>query len=311
MTLLGPMAAAPSSRFERLAGDVAVSFEVFPPKCDTTAARLWDALGVLEPLAPKFVSVTYGAGGSTRDRTLDTVTRLARDTGLTAAGHLTCVDASREAVDEVARNYWDRGVRHIVAIRGDPGEPGQAFVPHPDGYASAAHLVAGLRSLRPFEISVACYPESHPEARNRAADIDNLWRKIDAGATRAISQFFFSSECFLRFRDQAAALGLAAEIVPGILPIANVAQTRRFAGQCGASIPPWIDRLFDRLDDQPDARNLVAATVAAELCAELYAGGVRHFHFYTLNRAELTYAICHLLGLKADHHHHQRRSHAA
>ena len=189
-------------------------------------------------------------------------------------------------------------MRHIVALRGDPPEQGKAFQPRPDGYANAAELVAGLKQVAPFEISVAAYPECHPESRNKAADLDNLWRKIDAGADRAITQFFFSPDCFFRFRDQAAAMGIEAEIVPGILPVSNVAQTRKFAAQCGAAIPAWMDKLFEGLDNLPAARQLVAATVAAELCGQLYAGGVRHFHFYTLNRAELAYAICHLLGLR-------------
>jgi methylenetetrahydrofolate reductase (NADPH) len=284
--------------FENVAGDIDVSFEFFPPKTEKMEATLWEAVQTLAPLAPRFVSVTYGAGGSTRARTHATVERIARETPLAAAAHLTCVEASRDQIDEVAREYWDAGIRHIVALRGDPPEQGRKFEPHADGYASAVDLVRGLKRIAPFEISVAAYPECHPDSPNRAADLDNLWRKIDAGADRAITQFFFSPECFFRFRDQAAAMGIDAEIVPGILPVSNVAQTRKFAAMCGAAIPNWMDRLFEGLDDLPAARQLVAATVAAELCGQLYAGGVRHFHFYTLNRAELAYAICHLLGLR-------------
>ncbi|MBX3561264.1 MAG: methylenetetrahydrofolate reductase [Sphingomonas sp.] len=284
--------------FADAAGDIAVSFEFFPPKTEKMEATLWDSIQTLAPLGPRFVSVTYGAGGSTRERTHATVARIVRETALTPAAHLTCVDATREEIDEVARAYWEAGVRHIVALRGDPPEPGAAFVSPADGYANAAELVAGLKRIAPFDISIAAYPECHPDSPTRAADLDNLKRKIDAGADRAITQFFFSPECFLRFRDEAAAAGIDAEIVPGILPVSNVAQTRKFAGMCGAAIPLWMDRLFEGLDDLPDARKLVAATVAAELCAQLYAGGVRNFHFYTLNRAELTYAICHLLGLR-------------
>ena len=291
-------ARAPRPLFEDAAGDIAVSFEFFPPRTEKMEATLWDSIQTLAPLGPRFVSVTYGAGGSTRERTHATVERIARETELTAAAHLTCVAATREEIDEVARAYWQAGVRHIVALRGDPPEPGARFESPAGGYADAADLVAGLKRVAPFEISVAAYPECHPDSITRAADLDNLKRKIDAGADRAISQFFFTPECFLRFRDDAAAAGIDAEIVPGILPVSNVAQTRKFAGQCGAAIPLWMDRLFEGLDDLPDARKLIAATVAAEMCARLYGEGVRHFHFYTLNRAELAYAICHLLGMR-------------
>jgi methylenetetrahydrofolate reductase (NADPH) len=260
---------------------------------------LWSSIETLAPLRPQFVSVTYGAGGSTRERTHATVERIVRETELPAAAHLTCVNASRDEIDAIARSYWDVGVRHIVALRGDPPEEGASYRPHPQGYADAAALVAGLKQVAPFEISVACYPEVHPQASCAAGDLDNLKRKVDAGADRAISQFFFSPDAFLRFRDRVAAAGLDVELVPGILPVSNVAQTRKFAGQCGAGIPEWMDAMFEGLDDHPTARQLIAATVAAELCGQLYAGGVRHFHFYTLNRAELAYAICHLLGVRA------------
>ena len=285
--------------FADLSGDIGVSFEFFPPKSDKMEAQLWEAIQTLAPLGPRFVSVTYGAGGSTRERTHATVARIQRETPLAAAAHLTCVEASRAEIDQVAEEYWAAGVRHIVALRGDPPVMGTPFRPHPDGYANAAELVDGLKRLHPFEISVAAYPELHPDSGTEQVDLDNLKRKIDAGATRAISQFFFSPDCFFRFRDAAAAAGISAEIVPGILPVSNVAQTRKFAGLCGAEIPGWMDRLFEGLDEMPAARQLIAATVAAEMCRKLYAGGVRDFHFYTLNRSELAYAICHLLGLRS------------
>jgi methylenetetrahydrofolate reductase (NADPH) len=294
--------------FEDVPGDIAVSFEFFPPRTPKMEETLWESVKMLEPLGPRFVSVTYGAGGSTRERTHATVARIQRETSLQAAAHLTCVEASKSEIDDIARAYWDAGVRHIVALRGDPPEQGKAFAPHPDGYANAAALVDGLKKVAPFEISVACYPECHPQAASAPADLDNLKRKIDAGADRAISQFFFSAECFFRFRDAVAAAGIGAEITPGILPVSNVAQTRKFAAMCGASIPPWLDRLYEGLDDLPAARQLVAATLAAELCGELYAGGVRTFHFYTLNRAELAYAICHLLGLRPGSDRNDRRN---
>ncbi|HEX8669173.1 MAG TPA: methylenetetrahydrofolate reductase [Allosphingosinicella sp.] len=284
--------------FEDVAGDIDVSFEFFPPKTEKMEETLWESVKTLEPLAPRFVSVTYGAGGSTRERTHNTVVRIAAETSLPPAAHLTCVQATRDEIDDVARAYWEAGIRHIVALRGDPPELGKSFEPHPQGYANAAELVEGLKRVAPFEISVAAYPEAHPDSPTKQADLDNLKRKIDAGADRAITQFFFSPECFFRFRDDAAAAGIDAEIVPGILPVSNVAQTRKFAASCGATIPRWMDNLFEGLDNLPAARQLVAATVAAELCGQLYAGGVRHFHFYTLNRAELAYAICHLLGLR-------------
>jgi methylenetetrahydrofolate reductase (NADPH) len=285
--------------FAEARGDIEVSFEFFPPKSEAMAETLWSSIQTLAPLGPRFVSVTYGAGGSTRERTHATVERILTETPLTPAAHLTCVGATRDEIDSIARDYWQLGVRHIVALRGDSPEPGTKYRPHPDGYRDATELVAGLKAVAPFDISVAAYPETHPDSSTRAFDLDNLKRKVDAGASRAITQFFFSPDCFFRFRDEAAAAGIAAEIVPGILPVSNVAQTRRFAEMCGASIPGWLNGLFEGLDDLPAARQLIAATVAAELCGQLYAGGVRHFHFYTLNRAELSYAICHLLGARA------------
>lgn len=281
-----------------LAGDLEVSFEFFPPKTERMEEQLWSSVQTLSPFAPRFVSVTYGAGGSTRERTHNTVARIAKETTIPAAAHLTCVEASKAEIAEVAHAYWEAGVRHIVALRGDPPTAGAIFAPHPDGYASAAELVEGLRTLHPFEISVSAYPETHPEAASTASDIDNLKRKLDAGASRAITQFFFEPETFFRFRDQAAAAGVKAEIVPGIMPVTNFASINRMSGMTGTAVPPWLGRLFEGLDDHPAARQLVAATTSAELCRRLYAGGVRHFHFYTLNRAELSYAICHLLGLR-------------
>jgi methylenetetrahydrofolate reductase (NADPH) len=284
--------------FAEARGDIQVSFEFFPPKTEKMEETLWESIKTLEPLHPRFVSVTYGAGGSTRERTHATVERILKETALTPAAHLTCVAASREEVDDVARAYWNAGVRHIVALRGDPTEAGAKYEPHPGGYRDAVELVAGLKQVAPFDISVAAYPEVHPDSSTRAFDLENLKRKVDAGANRAITQFFFSADCFFRFRDDAAAAGIDVEIVPGILPVSNVAQTRRFADLCGATIPAWLNDLFEGLDDLPAARQLIAATVAAELCGQLYAGGVRNFHFYTLNRAELSYAICHLLGVR-------------
>jgi len=285
--------------FADLAGDAAISFEFFPPKTEKMEESLWAAIETLVPLKPRFVSVTYGAGGSTRERTHATVERIARETSVPAAAHLTCVGATRAEIDEIAKEYWAAGVRHIVALRGDMPTLGDKFVPHPEGYQNAADLVAGLQKIAPFEISVAAYPEQHPDSASVEADLDNLKRKLNAGATRAITQFFFSAEAFFRFKDKALSAGIDAEIVPGILPVSNVAQARKFAAACGASIPAWMDRLFEGLDDHPAARQLVAATIAAEMSRRLYAGGVRHFHFYTLNRAELAFAICHMLGHRA------------
>jgi len=285
--------------FAEARGDIEVSFEFFPPKTEKMAETLWESIQTLAPLHPRFVSVTYGAGGSTRERTHATVERILNETELTPAAHLTCVGATREEVDEVARSYWNAGVRHIVALRGDPPEPGAKYQPHPGGYRDAIDLVAGLKRVAPFEISVAAYPEVHPDSSSRAFDIENLKRKIDAGADRAITQFFFSADRFLRFQDEVAAAGLDVELVPGVMPVTNFAGIVRMAGNCGTEVPAWLGHLFEGLDALPAARQLIAATVAAELCGQLYAGGVRHFHFYTLNRAELSYAICHLLGVRA------------
>ncbi len=283
--------------FAGLPGDIAVSFEFFPPKTEKMEEQLWNAVTELAPLGPRFVSVTYGAGGSTRERTHATVARIIRETDLVPAAHLTCVSASKAEIAEVAGQYWEAGVRHIVALRGDPPQAAGNFVPHPDGYANAAELVAGLRALHDFEISVAAYPEVHPEAVSAESDLDNLKRKIDAGATQAITQFFFETEVYFRFLDKALAAGISAPILPGIMPVTNFAAIRRMSAN--TSIPRWMEQLFEGLDERPGARDLVAATVAAEFCRRLYAGGVRDLHFYTLNRAEQSYAICQLLGLRA------------
>jgi methylenetetrahydrofolate reductase (NADPH) len=285
--------------FADLPGDIRLSFEFFPPKTDAMAATLWDSIQTLEPLQPRFVSVTYGAGGSTRERTHAWVSRIVQETSLTPAAHLTCVAATREDVDEVARGYWDAGVRHIVAIRGDPPTGiGTKFEPHPGGYTSGEDLVRGLKKIADFDISVGAYPESHPDSPSRFADVENLKRKIEAGANRAITQFFFDPDMYLRYLDLVQAADLNVEIVPGILPVSNFAQAAKMAKATGASVPAWLERMFEGLDDRPAMRQLVAASVAAELCARLYQRGVREFHFYTLNRAELAYAISHLLGVR-------------
>ena len=275
-----------------------VSFEFFPPKTAEMEETLWKSITRLAPLAPRFVSVTYGAGGSTRERTHNTVRRILQETSLVPAAHLTCVAATREQIDEVADDYWKVGVRHIVALRGDiPG--GEApYFPTPGGYAYAIELVEGLRKRRDFEVSVAAYPETHPEAKSPQDDLDNLKRKIDAGATRAITQFFFDNWTFLRFVDRARKAGITVPIVPGIMPVTNFTQMVKFAKITGATIPPSFARMFDGLDQDVETRKLVAATVAAEQCQQLAQAGVTEFHFYTLNRADLAYAICHVLGLR-------------
>ena len=288
-----------SSRLTRAPFDlneVALSFEFFPPKTTTLEEKLWSEIRRLEPLGPDFVSVTYGAGGSTQDRTHRIVSDIRARTGLEPAAHLTCVGATRAEIDAVAERYWEAGVRHIVALRGDPQDGSGRYAPTPGGYPYAADLVAGLKRIADFEISVAAYPEIHPDAVSADADLDNLKRKLDAGATRAITQFFFDPDCFLRFLERARAAGITAPIVPGILPITNFSRTVRFAAQCGATIPPWLAVLFENLQDDPDTHELVAAVAAAEQCRHLRAEGVRAFHFYTLNRADLTLAICRMLS---------------
>jgi methylenetetrahydrofolate reductase (NADPH) len=277
---------------------VQVSFEFFPPADEAMERTLWASIERLAPLAPRFVSVTYGADGSTRDRTHRVVARVLRETRLTAAPHLTCVGAGRGEILDVARRYRELGIRHIVALRGDPPGGGR-YVPRADGFAHAADLVAGLRGVADFEISVAAFPETHPEAASREADLDNLQRKLDAGAARAITQFFFDTDLYLRFRDECAARGIRAPIVPGILPITRFPQLLRFAARCGATVPGWLVERFEGLEDDPQTRQMIAASVAIEQVARLRREGVDEFHFYTLNRAELTYAICHALGIRA------------
>ena len=278
--------------------DLKVSFEFFPPKTEKMADTLWTSIQRLEPLQPRFVSVTYGAGGSTRERTHATVVRILKETSLTPAAHLTCVNAAKDEVDAVAREYWEAGVRHIVALRGDPADGEESYQPHPNGYAYAADLVAGLKKIADFDISVAAYPESHPQAESAESDIDNLKRKLYAGADRAITQYFFGVEPFLRFMDRVRDAGIEAPVVPGILPVQNFAQVVKFSEMSGTTVPGWMAELFEGLDDDPDSRRLVAATVAAEQCRQLHAQGITDFHFYTLNRADLTYAIAHILGLR-------------
>ena len=277
---------------------VQVSFEFFPPHSEQMQETLWKSIKRLQPLAPSFVSVTYGADGSTRERTHDVVERIVNETDLTVAPHLTCVDASRGEIDDIAREYWSMGIRHLVALRGDPPAGSGEYQPTPGGYAYAVDLVAGLRKVADFEISVAAYPEVHPEAPSAEFDLDNLKRKLDAGASRAITQFFFDTELFLRFRDHCATAGIDSLIVPGILPITRFAQMTKFAAHCGASVPEWLRDRFEGLDDDTETRNLIAANVAIEQVQRLQAEGVDEFHFYTLNRSELTVAICHALGIR-------------
>ncbi|KAB2917942.1 MAG: methylenetetrahydrofolate reductase [NAD(P)H] [Hyphomicrobiaceae bacterium] len=282
-------------------GDINVSFEFFPPKTDRMEEALWTSIRRLEPLRPRFVSVTYGAGGSTRERTHATVARLARETKLVPAAHLTCVQATKAEVDEVARDYRAAGVHHVVALRGDPpAGVGTPYSPHLGGYANAAELVAGLKRIGDFDVSVAGYPEKHPDSPTVADDLDNLKAKVDAGASRVITQFFFDNAHYVRFLEQARARGIWVPIIPGIVPIHNFKQVAGFAARCGATIPSWLARRFDGLDADPQTTHLVAAAMAAEQVMDLVDQGIRQFHFYTLNRADLVYAICHLLGLRAE-----------
>ncbi len=276
-----------------------VSFEFFPPSTEAMEATLWQSIERLADLEPRFVSVTYGADGSTRGRTHAAVARIIDETQLTPAPHLTCIDASRGEIDDIARQYWDMGVRHLVALRGDAPKDAGSYVPHPDGYAYASDLVAGLRDVAEFDISVAAYPEIHPEAQSAAFDLDNLKRKLDAGASRAITQFFFDADTFLSFRERCAKAGIESAIVPGILPITRFPQLERFAAMCGASVPDWLRHRFDGLEDDAETRQMIAASVAIEQVRILESEGIEDFHFYTLNRSELTYAICHALGVRA------------
>ena len=281
-------------------GEIDVSFEFFPPKNEKMEESLWAAIRRLEPLGPEFVSVTYGAGGTTRERTHNTVSRIVRETTLAPAAHLTCVGASREEIDDVVRGYWSAGVRHIVALRGDPpAGVGSKYVPHPGGYANTTDLIAGIKKIGAFDVSVGGYPEMHPESPSMKGDIDHLKAKVDAGANRIITQFFFDNAHYLRFVERCRAAGIWVPILPGIVPIHNFKQVSSFAGKTGATFPAWLARKFEGIEDDPGTQHLVAAAVAAEQVADLVDEGVRQFHFYTLNRADLVFAICHLLGLRA------------
>jgi methylenetetrahydrofolate reductase (NADPH) len=288
-----------ASRFVGAFGRIGVSFEFFPPKTAEMEQTLWEAIARLAPLSPRFVSVTYGAGGSTRERTHTTVKRILAETELSPAAHLTCVAATKDDVDTVVRSYVTAGVRHIVALRGDPvGGVGERYAPHPGGYSNAADLVAGIKRIADIEVSVSAYPEKHPDSPTVAADIDMLKAKVDAGASRAITQFFFDNALYFRYLERVRARGIDIPIVPGILPVQNFKQTRAFAERCGASVPAWLAERFAGLAEDPATRKLIAAAVAAEQVLDLVDNGVTDFHFYTMNRADLVYAICHLLGLR-------------
>jgi methylenetetrahydrofolate reductase (NADPH) len=294
---LGPVARSGGREHRQLK----VSFEFSPPKTPEAEETLWKAIRRLEPLAPEFVSVTYGAGGSTRDRTHRTVVRVLNETSLTPAAHLTCVNASRAEVDEVIRGYWDAGIRHIVALRGDPpGQIGGAYTPPADGYANATELTAGILAIAPFEVSVGAYPQIHPEYGSRQHDLDVLKAKADAGATRAITQFFFDVDDYLRFADQVRAAGIEIPLVPGIMPVRNFAGLKNMSAASGIPLPAWMGNLFEGLDDDPPTRRLVAASVAAEMCAKLEEEGFNHIHFFTSNHAELTVGVCRVLGIKTE-----------
>jgi methylenetetrahydrofolate reductase (NADPH) len=294
-TALGPVARAGIGGAPR----PNVSFEFSPPKTPEAEANLWEAIRRLEPLNPSFVSVTYGAGGSTRDRTHRTVLRMLKETRLRPAAHLTCVEAAREEVDEVIRDYWDAGVRHIVALRGDPpGQIGGRYTPRDDGYNNATELTRAIRAVGDFEVSVGLYPQVHPESPSIDHDIDVLKAKVDAGATRAITQFFFDIDGFLRFMDKVRKAGVTIPISPGVMPVTNFASLKKMAGPIGIALPAWLANLFEGLEKDPETRRLIAASIATEMCARLAEEGFADFHFYTLNRAELTYAICRVLGVR-------------
>jgi len=288
------------SLIDNVPSDIQVSFEFFPPKNEKMNEKLWFALQKLAPLSPRFVSVTYGAGGSTRQLTHETVVRIQKETNLTAAAHLTCVSASKDEVDEVARSYWDAGIRHIVALRGDPPKGKKSYLPHPNGYSYASDLVAGLKKIGDFEISVAAYPEKHIEALNEEDDLENLKRKIDNGASRAITQLFFDPDVYLKFRDKAQKSGIDVPIVPGLMPITNFDQNIKFAKACGTSIPRWLLNLFNGLESDMETKKLLSISIAVEQVKHLIKNGVNEFHFYTLNRPDLTFTICRLLGIKSD-----------
>ena len=289
---------APIARSLSEGGRVRASFEFFPPKTEEMEQTLWTSIARLAPLNPTFVSVTYGAGGSTRERTHRTVKRMLDETQLRPAAHLTCVDASRAEVDEVIQAYWDAGVRHIVALRGDPPTGFGDYTPRADGYQNATELTAAIKRIGDFEVSVGVYPEKHPQSPSLAFDLDVLRQKVDAGASRGISQFFFEAETYLRYRDAVADAGINIDLTPGIMPVTNFKGLRRMAAACEADIPAWLENLFQGLDDDAETRKLLASAVAVELCLELEREGVRDFHFYTLNRADLVYAICRILGVK-------------
>ncbi len=294
-SVLGPVARAGAG----LAKRPSISFEFSPPKTPEAEDSLWEAIRRLEPLNPTFVSVTYGAGGSTRDRTHRTVVRMLKETTLKPAAHLTCVEASRAEVDEVVQAYWDAGIRHIVALRGDPpGQIGGAYVPREDGYLNATELTQGIKTIGDFEVSVSLYPQGHPENANLDKDIDVLKAKIDAGATRAITQFFYDTDGFLRFMDRVRKAGVTIPISPGIMPVSNFKGLKKMAAPVGITLPDWLGNLFEGLDKDPESRKLIAASVAAEMCAGLAEEGYSDFHFYTLNRADLVYAICRVLGVR-------------
>ena len=290
---------APAYFPARSAQRLSVSFEFSPPKTEQAERTLWETVARLTPLKPAFFSVTYGAGGSTRQRTHETVARLKKETGIDAAAHLTCVAATQGEINDIARAYWDAGIRHIVALRGDPPQGmGGKYCPHPGGYENAAALVAGLKKIAAFQVSVAGYPEKHPDSADHKSDLENLKRKVDAGADRCITQFFFDPDDFLRFRDAARKAGIDVPIVPGVMPVSNFNGILKMAGLCGSKIPPWLADMFAGLDDDVETRRMIAATVAGDLCRRLQGEGVEQFHFYTLNRADLTFATCHLLGVR-------------
>ncbi|MDA0339982.1 MAG: methylenetetrahydrofolate reductase [NAD(P)H] [Proteobacteria bacterium] len=283
-----------------MTADLKVSFEIFPPAGTVSEEALWRTVSRLEGLNPAFVSVTYGAGGSTRERSTRILDQLLSTMKLDAAAHVTCVGATRDEIDTLARSWAERGVKRIGALRGDAPDGQTKFQPHPDGYRDAVDLVAGLRRVGDFKIAVGAYPETHPDAASPEADLDNLKRKLDAGASSAITQFFFDAETYLRFRDRVSAAGITQPIIPGILPVTNFSRVVAFSERCGASVPPWMHELFEGLDEDAETRRLVAASTACELCNALKAEGVSEFHIYTLNRAELAMAICRRLGVRGD-----------